>query len=78
VFNGERLPSLQTNGGNPMSQPINEPLSHICKLCKKQKAKNVIFCEDCLSKENRDQTFIPRLKILKDIQPEPQKRGVQK
>ena len=36
----------------------------MCLLCKKNEAKDEFFCEECLSKENRDLTFWPRLRIF--------------
>lgn len=40
------------------------PEEKMCALCNKNKAKDVFFCEECLSKENRDKNFSQRIQII--------------
>lgn len=39
-------------------------MTNKCRLCKKYDKIHHFFCENCLSKENRHQTFNSRLKII--------------
>lgn len=46
-----------------MSEQLNKTL-HTCKLCKKNPAKEMLFCEECLAPENRDKNFWDRVRVV--------------
>jgi hypothetical protein len=41
-----------------------KPKSRLCNICNKNEVKNLLFCEDCLSRENRDKTFWGRIRFI--------------
>jgi len=61
----------------PGSLPIKEKARpQKCKVCKKEKAKDYLFCKTCLSRDNRELTFQKRVRVLLDLKL--MKRGYEK